>query len=290
DGATTRDSIDGSSDYVDTKKLNGNIHAFQVSCKTCEGVHLTKECSLMKEDKAVEQSERVKAETKKGKEDMKEPVPRDSPVVHPYVPPKPFLKRFMEQKGNPYKTRETICMIGNPKKTHKAQEDEIDMEDARDEKKVVKEEEQDYNIPLHDGVMQPLTPQTMHITPPDEDYVTQANNPIFDMSLKEFGVELFDMSGDDEKVDGNYIEDTKELSIKTDVEFDTFFQKLLYRVSQLPKSSNKTASWYSLLLSLALDFKFSQPGDGIQSRIDSYLCGKNVAIYNNYGVTIRVTL
>ncbi|GJQ93869.1 hypothetical protein Tco_0005008, partial [Tanacetum coccineum] len=55
-----------------------------------------------------------------------------------------------------------------------------------------------------------------------------------------FGVELFDMTGEDEKADGNFIEDTKELSIKMDVEIDTFIQKLLNRVSKLPKSSNKT--------------------------------------------------
>ncbi|GJR47878.1 hypothetical protein Tco_1315981 [Tanacetum coccineum] len=118
--------------------------------------------------------ERVKAKTKKDKEDIKELVPRDLPVVHLNVPPTPFLGRLKEQKGNPYKIHETVCMIGNPEKTRKAQEDERDMEDACDEAKVVREEEQDYNIPLHDGVMQPLTPQTVHITPPDDDYVAPA--------------------------------------------------------------------------------------------------------------------
>ncbi|GJT98091.1 hypothetical protein Tco_1093609 [Tanacetum coccineum] len=169
---------------------------------------------------------------KKGKEDMKEPVPRDFLVVHPYVPHTPFPGCLKEQKGNPYKTRETICMIRNLEKTHKAQEDERDMEDgwditvndverlkpivctipnlepvmqlymplnpARDETKVVRKEEHDYNIYLHDGMMQPLTPQTVHITPPDDDYVAPDTNPIFNMRLKEFGVELFDMTGDDE--------------------------------------------------------------------------------------------
>ncbi|GJR31792.1 retrovirus-related pol polyprotein from transposon TNT 1-94 [Tanacetum coccineum] len=74
-------------------------------------VHLTNECPLKKEDKAVVQSKK-----KKDKEDIKELVPRDLPVVHLNVPPTPFLRRLKEQKGNPYKIRETICMIGNPKK------------------------------------------------------------------------------------------------------------------------------------------------------------------------------
>ncbi|GJX50295.1 hypothetical protein Tco_0277140 [Tanacetum coccineum] len=85
--------------------------------------------------------------------------------------------------------------------------------------------------------MQPYMPlnlardetKTVHITPPNDDYVALATNPIFDMRLKDFGVELFDMTGEDEKADGNFIEDTKELSIKTDVEIDTFIQKLLNR-------------------------------------------------------------
>nr|GEX66991.1 hypothetical protein [Tanacetum cinerariifolium] len=42
----------------------------------------------------------------------------------------------------------------------------------------------------------------LHITPPDDDYVAPAN-PIFDMRLKEFGVELFDMTENDEKADGS---------------------------------------------------------------------------------------
>ncbi|GKA62673.1 hypothetical protein Tco_0762192 [Tanacetum coccineum] len=137
----------------------------------------------------------VKAKTKKDKEDMKELVPRDLPIVHLYVPPMPFLGRLKEQKGNPYKIHEIVCMIGNLEKTRKAQEDERDMEygwdimvkdverlkqiltptvhtlpnlepvmqpympinSACDEAKFVREEEHDYNIPLHDGVMQPLT-------------------------------------------------------------------------------------------------------------------------------------
>ncbi|GJX22436.1 hypothetical protein Tco_0226881 [Tanacetum coccineum] len=67
--------------------------------------------------------EKVKARTTMGKENMKEPVPRN-------LPPKPFIGHLKEQIGSPYKTRETICMIGNPEEIHKvkAQEDEGDMD------------------------------------------------------------------------------------------------------------------------------------------------------------------
>ncbi|GKC27867.1 hypothetical protein Tco_1035161 [Tanacetum coccineum] len=63
--------------------------------------------------------ERVKAEMKMGKKDMKEPVPYDLPVVQPYVPPTPFPGHLKKQNDNPYKTRETVCTIGIPEKIHK---------------------------------------------------------------------------------------------------------------------------------------------------------------------------
>ncbi|GJW79490.1 berberine/berberine-like protein [Tanacetum coccineum] len=159
DGATTRERTNDSLDNVDMKKLKENIHVFQVSCKICKEEHLTKECPLKKEDKAVEQSKsldtttkylqvqadqlaqmvltntgkRVKAKTKMGKEDMKEPVPRDLPVVQPYVPLTPFPRHIKEQKGNSYKTREAVCMIGIPKKTHnKVEVDEGGIDDGWD--------------------------------------------------------------------------------------------------------------------------------------------------------------
>ncbi|GKA69220.1 hypothetical protein Tco_0775284, partial [Tanacetum coccineum] len=166
----------------------------------------------------------------KGKKDIKDLVPRDLPVVHPYVPPAPFTGHLKEQQGNFYKTRKTVCMIGIPQKIHikKAQEDKVDMDDGwdikvkdverlrqiltpiihtlpnlepvvqpymplrpvHDEEKVIREEDQDYDIPLQDGVRQPLTPQTVHITLPDEDYVAPATNPILDKNLNEFGKEF----------------------------------------------------------------------------------------------------
>ncbi|GJX87091.1 hypothetical protein Tco_0339105 [Tanacetum coccineum] len=61
DEATTMESINDSSDNVDTNKLKENIHAIQVSRKICEGAHPTNDFPLIKEDKAVEQSEYMRS-------------------------------------------------------------------------------------------------------------------------------------------------------------------------------------------------------------------------------------
>ncbi|GJS92802.1 hypothetical protein Tco_0799770 [Tanacetum coccineum] len=212
-----------------------------------------------------------------GKEKMKEPVPRNLPVVQTYVPPTPFLGHLKGQMGSPYRTRETVCMIGIPEEIHKmkAQEDEGNTDDGWDitvkdvdrlrkiltptihtlpnlepmvqlymplgpvhnKEKVVREEEQDYDIPLQDGVMQPLTPQTVHITPPDDDYVALGTNPILNKHLNEFGEEFFDKIRVFEKIDSNPINDLKEL-LKT-YDFETFIQKLLHQVSQSSHETGK---------------------------------------------------
>ncbi|GJW82113.1 hypothetical protein Tco_0146088 [Tanacetum coccineum] len=69
------------------------------------------------------QGEKVKEIMTMGKKNMKEPVPRD-------LPPTPFLGHLKEQMGSPYKTHETIRMIGNPEEIHnaKAHEDEGEMD------------------------------------------------------------------------------------------------------------------------------------------------------------------
>ncbi|GKB25060.1 hypothetical protein Tco_0864461, partial [Tanacetum coccineum] len=67
--------------------------------------------------------EKFKAITTIGKENMKDLVPRD-------LSPTPFLGHLKEQIGSPYRTLETIRIIGNPEEIHnaKAQEDEWDMD------------------------------------------------------------------------------------------------------------------------------------------------------------------
>ncbi|GKD34326.1 hypothetical protein Tco_1249835 [Tanacetum coccineum] len=153
-----------------------------------------------------------KERTTMGKENMKEPVPHN-------LPPTPFLGHLKEQMGSPCRARETVCMIGNPEEVHimKAQENEGDMDvivqpymplgPVHDTEKIVRKEEQDYNVPLHDGVMQPLTPQTTHITPPDDDYVAPTINPTLDKQLNEFEEECFDITRVADKANGNPVKD-----------------------------------------------------------------------------------
>ncbi|GJZ19281.1 zinc finger, CCHC-type containing protein [Tanacetum coccineum] len=212
-----------------------SIDAIQESFKEA---HPSKECPLKKEDKEVEQREKFKARTTMGKENMKEPVPRD-------LPPTPFLGHLKEQIGSPYRTRETVCMIENPGEVHKmkAREDEGDIDVGWDIKvkdaERLREEEQDYDIPLHDGVMQPLAPQTVHITPPDDDYVAPTTNPILDKQLKEFRKEFSDITRVAKKANCNPVNDVKEFSDIKKYDCETFIWKLLHQVSQSSHETGK---------------------------------------------------
>ncbi|GJZ20116.1 hypothetical protein Tco_0556706 [Tanacetum coccineum] len=171
--------------------------------------------------------EKVKAITTIGKENMKEPVPHD-------LPPTPFLGHLKEQMGIPYRTLKTIRMNGNPKEIHnaKAQNDEGDMDvvvqpyiplgPVHDMDKVVKEKEQDYDIPLNNNVRQPLTPQTVHITPSGDDYVAPATNPMSNKQLNKFEEEFSNITKGAEKEYDNPV-------IKTN-DCEDFIQKLLHQV------------------------------------------------------------
>nr|GEU87129.1 myosin heavy chain-related protein [Tanacetum cinerariifolium] len=61
---------------------------------------------------------------------------------------------------------------------------------VRDEVKVVRGEELEYDILIQNSMMQPLTPQTVHIIPPDDDDVAPTTNPILDKHLNGFGKEF----------------------------------------------------------------------------------------------------
>ncbi|GJZ09034.1 hypothetical protein Tco_0543317 [Tanacetum coccineum] len=153
-----------------------------------------------------------------GKENMKDPVPHD-------LPPMPFLGHLEEQIGSPYRTLKTVCMIENPREVHKMkdQEDERGMDAGWDI--TIKDVERltqlltptihtlpnlesvDYDIPPHGGVVQPLTPQTVHITPLDDDYVASATNLILDKRLNEFGEEFSDITMVVEKANDKELSD-----------------------------------------------------------------------------------
>ncbi|GKE51217.1 hypothetical protein Tco_1486373, partial [Tanacetum coccineum] len=169
-----------------------------------------------------------------------------------------------EQMGSPHRTRETVCMIESPEEIHnaKAQEEEGDMDVGwditskdverlrqfltptiytltnlepvvppciplglvHDKDKIVREKEQDYDISLNDSVMQPLTPQTIHITQPDDDYVAQATNPMSNKQLNKFEEEISHITEVVEKEYDNPV-------IKT-YDCKTFIWKLLHQVKQ----------------------------------------------------------
>ncbi|GJT19176.1 hypothetical protein Tco_0877882 [Tanacetum coccineum] len=165
-------------------------------------------------------SEKVKVKTIMGKENVKEPVPHDLPVVQTYAPPTPFLGHLKGQIGSPYRTHKIVYAIRIPKEIHKlkAQEDEGDMDVG-------------WDITVEDIV---------HITPPDDDYVAPATSPTLDMQLNEFGKECSDITKVAEMADGNPVKDIKELLdiIKTS-DFETLVQKLLHQISQSSYETGK---------------------------------------------------
>ncbi|GJW03173.1 hypothetical protein Tco_1562029 [Tanacetum coccineum] len=104
----------------------------------------------------------------------------------------------------------------------------------RDKASVARGEEHD--IPLQDGVMQPLTPQTTHITPPDD--VAPATSTILDKHSNEFGEEFSDITRVVEMADGNPANEL--LDIINTYDFETFIRKLLHQVSQSSHETGKT--------------------------------------------------
>ncbi|GKB96594.1 hypothetical protein Tco_0982731 [Tanacetum coccineum] len=110
--------------------------------------------------------EKVKAITTMGKENMKEPVPRD-------LSPTPFLGHLKEQVGSPDRTRKTVRMV--------------------------------------------------HITPPDDDYVASATNPMSNKQLNKFKEEFSNITKIAEKEYDNPV-------IKR-YDCETFIRKLLHQVS-----------------------------------------------------------
>nr|GFA73850.1 hypothetical protein [Tanacetum cinerariifolium] len=94
--------------------------------------------------------------------------------------------------------------------------------------KLVREEEEDYDILLQDHEMQPLTPQTVHITPPDDNYVEPATNSTLNIHLNEFGEDFAYNNGVSEKIDSNPVNNLKKL-LRT-YDFETFVRKLQHQV------------------------------------------------------------
>ncbi|GJW98909.1 hypothetical protein Tco_0180717 [Tanacetum coccineum] len=87
---------------------------------------------------------------------------------------------------------------------------------VHNKEKVVREEEHDYDIPLQDGVMQPLTPHIVHITPPDDNYAAPGTNPILNKRLNEFEDGFSDNTTRvSKKIDSNHVLSLKELEFES---------------------------------------------------------------------------
>ncbi|GKB16244.1 hypothetical protein Tco_0850167 [Tanacetum coccineum] len=106
--------------------------------------------------------------------------------------------------------------------------------------KIVKEKKQDYDIPLNYSVMQPLTPQTGHITPPDDDYVAPTTNPMSNKQLNKFEEEFSHITEVAKKEYDNPV-------IKT-YDCETLIRKLLHQVSQSSRET-KFQQYYGSNLS-----------------------------------------
>ncbi|GKE34505.1 hypothetical protein Tco_1453827 [Tanacetum coccineum] len=99
------------------------------------------------------------------KRNMKELVPRN-------LPPTPFLGHLKEQMGSPCRTRKTditskdverLMQLLTPTihtlpNLEPVVQPYMPLGSVHDTKKIIREEEQDYDVPLHDGVMQPWAP------------------------------------------------------------------------------------------------------------------------------------
>ncbi|GJY17525.1 hypothetical protein Tco_0389016 [Tanacetum coccineum] len=133
---------------------------------------------------------------------------------------------------------------------------------VHDKEKIVRKEEHDYDIPLRDGVMQPLTPQTVHITPPDDDYVAPATSPTLDKQLNEFGKECSDITRVAKKANCNLVNDVKELYDINKYDCEIFIRKLLHQVSQ---SSHETVHGF---VGYPFDYRITLGFDSIAGGLD----------------------
>ncbi|GJR27906.1 hypothetical protein Tco_1104138 [Tanacetum coccineum] len=172
-----------------------------------------------------------------GKNDMKEPIPYDLPVDYPYAQPTPIPKQTHEEKTqinnscnimveDVERLRQILIpTIHTLPNLEPVVQPYMSLSLSRDKASVARGEEHD--ILIQEGAMQPLTPQTTHITPPDD--VAPATSPILDKHSNEFEEEFFDITRVAKMEDGN---PAKELSdiIKT-YDFETFIRKLLHQGS-----------------------------------------------------------
>ncbi|GJZ48355.1 hypothetical protein Tco_0602187, partial [Tanacetum coccineum] len=85
-------------------------------------------------------------------------------------------------------------------------EQDVDLEDDQEE------DGDDGDIfDIIDEIVQPLIPEPIHTTPPNDDYVAPATKLILDKLLEEFGDEILNVTMVDEEADFNPTKDLEEL-------------------------------------------------------------------------------
>ncbi|GJS29045.1 reverse transcriptase domain-containing protein [Tanacetum coccineum] len=127
---------------------------------------------------------------------------------------------------------------------------------VHDKDKIVREEEQDYDINLNDSVIQPLTPQTVYITPPDDDYVAPATNTMSNKQLNKSDEEFSNITKVAEK---EY--DNPEI-----YDCENFIRKLLHQVSQSSKEMKSQQQYGS-----NLSFPYPVANHGVHCYSHSHL-------------------
>ncbi|GJT87599.1 hypothetical protein Tco_1069316 [Tanacetum coccineum] len=95
---------------------------------------------------------------------------------------------------------------------------------VHDMDKVIKEKEHDYDILLNNNVRQPLTPQTVYITPSGDGYVAPATNPMSNKQLNKSEEEFSNITKGAKKEYDNPVIETYDCK--------DFIRKLLHQVSQ----------------------------------------------------------
>ncbi|GKA22318.1 hypothetical protein Tco_0708280 [Tanacetum coccineum] len=129
---------------------------------------------------------------------------------------------------------------------------------VHDKDKIIREKEQDYDIPLNDSVMQPLTSQAVHITPSDNDYVALATKPMSNKQLNTLEEEFSNITKVSEKEYDNPV-------IKT-YDCKTFIWKLLHKVSQSSREMKSQQQYGS-----NLSFPYLVANHGVHCYSHSYL-------------------
>ncbi|GKC86499.1 hypothetical protein Tco_1147148 [Tanacetum coccineum] len=192
DETTTRERINDVLDNVDA------IH------ESFKGEHLTKEYPLKKEDEAIKHSKYM--------ESLDETIIKfcEDTIKKQTMDNKRMRKILENTESNirALKTRTNNLQENAYQLTHKVLTNTGEKSQGNND----------------NGVMQPLTPQTVHITSLDDDYVAPTTNPMSNKQLNKFEEEFSHITEVAKKEYDNPV-------IKT-YDSETFIRKLLHQVSQ----------------------------------------------------------